>query len=247
MILFIIIYGSYGITYTKGQPGQFHCPCCATTCAYRHRRVRRFFHIFFVPLIPLTLAGEYVECGQCKGTYKLDVLSIAKALAAGTAPPNVTESQRCVRRVLAMMTLADGRVQDSEIDAITQFLAYAENRFVAREEVAAELEAAKREPVDIEQYCRQMMGFLNEQGRQDVLKAAQLVAAADGNVDLSEQKLLERIGIALGMRPAQVSTNLAAPPRRLNAPFCPRCGFAGRWIQEHQCWGCDNCRAQIPV
>jgi hypothetical protein len=66
-------------------------------------------------------------------------------------------------------------------------------------------------------------------------------------VDLTEQKLLERIGIALGMRPAQVSSNLAERPRRLNAPFCPRCGFAGRWIQEHQCWGCDNCRAQIPV
>src|SRR5205085_10628167 len=114
-------------TYTKGKPGEFHCPACSSTCGYRHRRVRRFFHVFWIPLIPLTVAGEYVECAQCKGTYKLEVLEAATAIASGSGSqpvlPSISEAQRSVRRVLAMMTLADGRIDEGEITAIVQFLA----------------------------------------------------------------------------------------------------------------------------
>ncbi len=266
MIFFIIIYGTYGITYSKGEPGQFHCPQCAVTQAYRHRRVRRFFHIFFIPLIPLNLAGEYVECGQCKGTYKLEVLAMMKGIAAGTQQASqvlpLSEGQRAVRRILAMMLLADGRVEESELTAIIEFLRYAERRDVTRDEVLAEVEAARHQPADIETYCRQVMGFLNEQGKADVLKAAHVIANADGHVDPAEQHMLERMGVALGMRPQQVSSHLAQPQQippppqqfaqqqqqqqQQRAPFCPTCGAPGRWIAEHNTWGCDHCRAAIP-
>ena len=263
MILFIIVYGSYGITYTKGPPGEFHCPCCSGPRGYRHRRVRRFFHVFFIPLIPLNLAGEYVECAGCKGTYKLEVLEASRSLMAGIAGgmaqgqgPGLSEGQKAARRVLAMMTLADGRVEESEIVAILDYLRYAEKRAVTRDEVVAELEAARREPADIEAFCRQIMGFLNEQGRHDVLKAAHMVASADGHVDPSEQKLLERLGIALGMKPAQVSINLSSTPQPMQqqgmqpqaqrTPFCPTCGAPARWFADQQAWGCDHCRVMLP-
>lgn len=272
MIFFIIVYGTYGITYTKGAPGQFHCPQCAVTQGYRHRRVRRFFHIFFIPLIPLNLAGEYVECGQCKGTYKLEVLEMMKGIADGTKQASQTlplsEGQRGVRRILALMLLADGRVEESELAAIIEFLRYSERRDVTRDEVLAEIEAARREPADVEAYCRKLMGFLNEQGKADVLKAAHVIASADGHVDPSEQRMLERIGVALGMRPQQVSSQLPNPQiphqaasmqmqqqqmqpqmqqQQQRAPFCPRCGAAGRWLAEHNMWGCDHCRQPIPL
>lgn len=260
MIFFIIVYGTYGITYTKGQPGQFHCPKCAVTQGYRHRRVRRFFHIFFIPLIPLNLAGEYVECGQCKGTYKLEVLAMMKGIAAGTQQASqlpLSEGQRAVRRILALMLLADGRVEESEISAIIEFLRYSERRDVTRDEVLAEIEAARRQPADVEAYCRQVMGFLNDQGKADVLQAAHVIASADGHVDPAEQRLLERLGVALGMRPQQVASQLSSPhlpqqaasqqmPQQPRAPFCPTCGAAGRWIAEHSMWGCDHCRQPIP-
>jgi uncharacterized tellurite resistance protein B-like protein len=270
VVYYIIIYGWYGITYSKGKGGSFHCPQCTAAQVYRHRRVRRFFHIFFIPLIPLTLAGEYVECGQCKGTYKLDVLEGATPHGA------VPESQRGVRRVLAMMMLADGKVEETEVQAIMRYLGQTERRPVAREEVIAELDAARREPADVEAYCRTMMGYLNEQGRRDVLAAAQMIASADGHVDPSEQRMLERIGIALGQRPSEVAKNLATPPalapspmhappppphmqpppmqahqmpppQARRAPFCPQCGGPGRWLQDHQTWGCDHCRQVIPA
>lgn len=255
MVYFIIVYGSYGITSTRGKPGSFHCPACAAAQMYRHRRVRRFFHIFFIPLIPLNIAGEYVECGRCKGTYKLEVLDTATTRAHGAAQVKAaasSESQRGVRRVLAMMLLADGRIEESEIQTMIAYLSRVENRAVPRDEVLAELEAVRTDKTDAETYCRGLMGYLNLQGRRDVLDAAHAVAAADGHIDPSEQRMLERLGVALGLRPSEVAKSLA--PNQLRglygladkAPFCPTCGAQGRWIAEHNVWGCDSCRAAIP-
>ena len=262
MVYFIIIYGSYGITYSKGKGGSFHCPQCRAAQGYRHRRVRRFFHIFFVPLIPLTLAGEYVECGECKGTYQMEVLETDRKPAAS---PRMTEAQRGVRRILVMMMAADGRIEESEIQAIVQYLCRTENRGVTRDEVMAELEAARTTGDDLENYCRDLMGYLNRDGRRAVLAAAHQIASADGHVDPSEQRMLERLGIALGLKPAEVTSALgsstalpaqpavpvsmplaqAAPPA-VRAPFCPRCGAPGRWFDAQRVWGCDRCRDTIP-
>jgi zinc-ribbon family len=74
-MLGLIIYGTRGIKY-KHREGQFFCPACHEQQAYVHRRVRRFFTLYFIPLIPLTLAGEYIECQRCTGTFKLEVLQL---------------------------------------------------------------------------------------------------------------------------------------------------------------------------
>ncbi len=69
----LIIFGRRGVTGTKGQ-GTFQCPACQTDQPYAHKHVRRFFTLYFIPLIPLGTVGEYVECGRCKGTFKPAVL-----------------------------------------------------------------------------------------------------------------------------------------------------------------------------
>ncbi|HEY4057944.1 MAG TPA: TerB family tellurite resistance protein [Kofleriaceae bacterium] len=256
MIFFIILYGTYGITYSKGPGGSFPCPNCKGNHGYRHRRVRRFFHIFFIPLIPLNLAGEYVECGNCKSTYKMTVLGnqaqlpAAKAVAVGNVgiAPVLSESQRAIRRLLALICLADGHVHENELQVIAQILSRGENRQFTRDEIVAEVEAARREPADIEAYCRSVMGFLNEQGRASILDACNQIARADGNIDASEQRMLERMGVALGLRPAQVASHSGPlPQQQPRAPFCGNCGQAGRWIAESNAWGCDRCRAVIPA
>lgn len=219
MLYFIIIYGTYGITYSKGKPGDFYCPDCHHTCTYRHRRVRRFFHIFWIPLIPLDLAGEYVECGACLGTYRVEVLELSQMiLAAAAAGSNAelpqheheSEAYAATRRILVMMMLADGVVEESEVDMIVDILSDDDNDpAVIREDVLAELEEARNDPTDVEAYCRSAMGYLNDEGREKILHSARAVALADGNIDPSELALLERIGIALGMKPKEVSNSLA--------------------------------------
>ena len=70
----MIILGTTGLTFTR-EKGQFHCPSCGDGVDYRHKKVRCFFTLYFVPLIPLHSLGEYVECQRCQGTYHLDILS----------------------------------------------------------------------------------------------------------------------------------------------------------------------------
>jgi tellurite resistance protein len=225
VLYFIIIYGTYGITYSKGKGGDFFCPDCTHTTTYRHKRVRRFFHIFWIPLIPLDLAGEYVECGACLGTYRVEVLELSQmvlAAAAAGSEPNLpkheSEADAATRRILVLMMLADGVIDESEIDMIVDILSTDDNE-VTRDEVLAEVELARNEPPDVESYCRAAMGYLNDEGKERILTSARAVAIADGHIDPSEQKLLERIGVALGMKPSRVTSSLAsvAPPNQPTA------------------------------
>ena len=73
-MVFFIIWGTKGITTTKGS-GRFGCPACVGDRGYTLKQVRRFFTLYFIPLIPLKIVGTYVECHGCGGTFDDSVLA----------------------------------------------------------------------------------------------------------------------------------------------------------------------------
>ena len=77
----MIIFGTTGITSTQ-QKGSFHCPSCGAGAQFERKGVRRFFTLFFVPLIPLHRVADFIECKRCGGTFKPEVL-----IWNGTVPP----------------------------------------------------------------------------------------------------------------------------------------------------------------
>ena len=111
-----IIFGMRGVTYSADK-GDFSCPICGGQQPYNHKRVRRFFTLYFIPVIPLDMLGEYVECGGCAGTFKPDVLSYDAA-----AEDTVFEASfhQAIKRVMVLMMLADGVIEMSEIQSIQQ-------------------------------------------------------------------------------------------------------------------------------
>ena len=49
----MIIFGTRGVTW-NGESGEFVCPGCGgTTQQYTRKTIRRFFTLYFIPLIPL--------------------------------------------------------------------------------------------------------------------------------------------------------------------------------------------------
>ena len=56
------------------ERGRFRCPNEGATRPYRHLRARRWFTVFFLPLVPLDRQGEWVQCDGCGATYGPDVL-----------------------------------------------------------------------------------------------------------------------------------------------------------------------------
>ena len=82
----LILWGLRVIYHTVGE-GVFHCRKCGGDRQYRHRAGRRFFTLFFIPIIPLNKTGEQVQCTTCRTRYVMDVLSLPTAEQMQTALP----------------------------------------------------------------------------------------------------------------------------------------------------------------
>src|SRR5262245_49271137 len=101
-MVFLIIFGTRGVTTTEAS-GDFHCPSCDEKKRYEHKKVRRFFTLYFIPLIPLDTVGEYVECRSCAGTFKPSALSYDPK---GDEKKLEAEFHAAVKRVMVLMMLA---------------------------------------------------------------------------------------------------------------------------------------------
>jgi tellurite resistance protein len=202
MGLFLIIFGTRGVTYGSDS-GNFFCPDCGES-AYRHRRVRRFFTLYFIPVIPLDLLGEYVECGRCNGTYKPEILELASSSADFDS-----EFQLAMRRVMALMALADDVIEDSEVEMMREIYSDLSGKELTEEQVRTEIDAARSDGKTVHDYVKGVVGMLNDSGKELVVKAAMMIAAADGEFQDEEKELISRIGKALEMTPAHLNGVIA--------------------------------------
>lgn len=195
----MIIWGWGGITSTADK-GDFHCPDCGKQ-SYRLRRVRNFFKLYFIPIIPLNKLGEYVECDGCKQTYNEQILEWdPEALQAAFEAEYVVG----VKRVMMKLALADGVVEESEIDAIAEIFQQLTGGQIDRGDIAAEIEHMKNDTSSVEDYVSELRGSLNNDGKEKVVMAALMVALADGDFDDSEVKEIMALGKALEMSSAHV-------------------------------------------
>jgi hypothetical protein len=71
----MILIAGLKVRNTIAGTGMFRCPNEAGDRRYQHVRARRWFTLFFVPLIPLDERGEWVECLGCGSTYRTNVLA----------------------------------------------------------------------------------------------------------------------------------------------------------------------------
>ena len=71
----LIICGIRVFFHTTGE-GVFRCQLCGTGRQYRSRSGRRFFTLFFIPLIPLNKVGGHVQCRACGTRYHAGVLRL---------------------------------------------------------------------------------------------------------------------------------------------------------------------------
>jgi tellurite resistance protein len=191
----VVIYGSRSITGVK-QKGVFHCPHCATQVNYAWKQVRRWSHIYYIPIVAREVLGEYVECQACMKTYKPTVLDYDPAAATRAFEAAYASG---VRRVMVQMMLTDGKIDAAEVQLIRGVFLNVTGRALDDAELNAEIESARRGPVDLAAAVRELAGMLNDQGRAAVFKAAYLVAVANGTIDRAEAEQLHRLSMALGL------------------------------------------------
>lgn len=198
----MIIFGTRGVTYSYNK-GDFHCPSCGSQRPYNHKRVRRFFTLYFIPVLPLDLLGEYIECPNCRGTYRTEVLNFDPGAQGQKFE---AEFHRAIKRVMVLMMLADGVVEDEEVEVIRKIYSQLTDSEMSEDDVHDEIKEVQRAKLDVKSALSKCVGFLNEDGKKMVVKAAFLVAAADGVFQDEEKALIATIGQSLGLSSAQLNS-----------------------------------------
>ncbi len=54
--------------------GYFLCPACGQLRRYTHKRLARYFTVYFLPLFQLNALGEIIQCQACQRTYPAEAL-----------------------------------------------------------------------------------------------------------------------------------------------------------------------------
>ena len=200
-----IIFGTRGVTYNHTK-GQFYCPCCDVEKSYKHKRVRRFFTLYFIPVIPLDLLGEYIECARCNATFKEDVLDFDPSENTQVE----AEFQLAVKRVMVLMMMADGVIDDAEVTTIGELYSRITGKPFSEEQVRAEIAVAEAAQKTATDYLSEVAPYVNDAGKDLIIKAGIFVAAADGEFQDEEKELLFEMAKALEVSPDRLTGLLDA-------------------------------------
>jgi tellurite resistance protein len=194
----MIIFGTKSTRKTL-DTGTFGCPQCQQTRNFDKRRAKQWFHLYFIPLIPLKEYPPYVECKSCNATFVEGVLD-----ANADSGEIRAEFETATMKILTRMAWADGIIEPEEKDAIFDVV----NRICAREfsrnDVDEAIRDAKDSPEDALAVATQVSGLLNDSGKEMIVQAVYLIAASDGDVAREEIEMLMEIGAGLGLRPAYI-------------------------------------------
>ncbi len=190
-----VVFGWRSRAHTIGS-GTFFCPREGGDRAYEHKEARRWFTLFFMPLIPLDRQGDYVECTSCKSTYYTAVLE------APTGASIQDVMTQAIRYVAVALTLADGHVDPNERRVATEVVRQFANVEYNEADFSSDLD--NLDGSHLVDYLEELGSILNEHGKEAVLEASMRLAASDGSVDDSEIAVVKQVGKALSMSDAHV-------------------------------------------
>ncbi|MBX6752006.1 MAG: zinc ribbon domain-containing protein [Micromonosporaceae bacterium] len=196
MIIFgLATFSIFGLIGT----GQFHCPNCGGDRHYEHRVARRFFTLFFLPVIPLNKVGEFVRCKTCRTRFDPRVLQRpTTAQLAATLPAGM-------RAIAATMMRAGGTSEwavSAAVDAV--------RRAGLPTYDAQQLWADGGQPVEAAAAQLQALAAqLAPEACERFLAEAVRIGLADGPLSPAEHDGIRWIASNLGMTPAHAQGVIA--------------------------------------
>ena len=191
----LLIWG-WRARYRTLDEGTFYCPKEGGDRTYRRKEARRWFTLFFIPLIPLKVLGEFVECQSCKSSYDPVVLT------APTAANILDNLANAMRYAVVAISRADGTIDDAERRVALEIMQQHSDTPYTEADLDRDLE--ELDTGSLTDQLSRVAGHLTEHGKERLLSACVHLAAADGSIDEAETRELQRAGSALGMSPAHI-------------------------------------------
>jgi hypothetical protein len=185
----MIIWG-FRIVYSFLSQGVFFCPEEGADRPYALKSRRRFFTIFFIPLIPLKQLENVVECGNCKTKFQETVLN---------RPTGLQRAESFVEAVrgATVAVLRAGTVTEM---SRTQAVRLVSNYIPGYNEQMLVGDMGQYDVTSLQAHLRSAAVGLDDHGKEGLLTHLTLVAAADKQgVSEAERNVLEHCGNDLGM------------------------------------------------
>ncbi|MBX3312783.1 MAG: zinc ribbon domain-containing protein [Actinobacteria bacterium] len=185
----------------------FFCPRCGGDRTAKRLVARRWFTLFFIPVIPLKEVGEVVECSTCGTTFAPTVLQHAT-----TASLHEMLANAGYALTLMVVRTADAPCPATRAAAVRDLQAH----LGGYDEARLDRELAGVDPGLAEDYVRPLADGLEVAGKERLVADLYRTATADRPLNPAQRDLFERIGRGLGLTPAHL-TGIEASASQLRA------------------------------
>jgi hypothetical protein len=189
----LIIFG-LRVFYRTIAQGTFHCRRCGGDRPYRHRAGRRWFTLFFLPVIPLKSVGEHVQCKTCRTRYVTDALSQPTTAQMQAALP--VGMRAAAAAMLRSGDPANPAARQRAIDAVAGAGMRGYDEAMLDDDLARPFEATR--PA-----LHRVGAQLTIQAREWYLADVIRISMVDGSLTDGERQAAVAIGLDLGMTHAQ--------------------------------------------
>ena len=185
----MILWGSNSKTFAE-RNGNFYCPECDDYKNYEFRKVKKYFILFFILQFETEDLGEYVECGECKSTFKEDVLKY---------DPKASDLEirglyfSAARDIMISIAMADGKIGDNEFEKIINSFEKITQIKLGKVDLLEAIRNLKTREHTLSEITKAVAPYLNDQGKETVLRAAITISKADGVIQEEELNLLHAL------------------------------------------------------
>lgn len=190
----MIIFGLAVFFFGATDEGMFHCPNCGGDRHYKRKVGRRWFTLFFLPVIPLNKVGEVVVCDTCKTKYRPEVLATPTASRLAEANPAALRAAACL--VLHADQPAGAAARRRAVEAIRGVGQAGYDDAALTADLAGD-------PNALAGSLSQTAGVLAPEAREWLLAEAVRIGLADGPLSDYQRRTITSIGSLLQLTQAQ--------------------------------------------
>jgi len=191
----MVLIGTMNLTRTRST-GDFYCPTCGCLREYRLRARRPFLTIYFIPVLPIGAAEEFVACSTCKTNSPTTALQHDER--------SFRESQNLQFRLdvfqsAAMVVTSDGSLSEQDIETLLELGNQLMPGGIDREQLGALCSSIRLNGVTPKNYISTVSRHWSTTQRRTALQAIFVAASADGKLDDAKVSLLSWLREQFGM------------------------------------------------
>ncbi len=184
----IILLGEKIVARVKSS-GEFNCPVCTSHNGYKRIEERNYFTVLFLPVYPLGVVADYVQCDKCGYSFAPNSQFIAGHFEG-------------IRLVIAYLLLGYGL--DAREETAIEIYELVTDQLWPKGELHALVNQISR-GLDVISQLQTIAFNLNAQGAWKVVEAAYLMTYACCEIQYRDRLRVNQIGAALGVSLAEIN------------------------------------------